>query len=190
MPIKTPCNKCGSINFLSYNEDGELWRQCVGHPGNDQPGRSCSVAWFARDDAEHFVEGPTVALERPGLNRAEPAPVANASVPIWELVIADMQQGIEPVWDLVIPVMRQRDQAGRAKYGQPLQAHNGRNAHIDALQEALDLAAYLRQIIEERGEHVGLVPRDSGDILANTYHGVLDVIIILRELIEEREAMK
>jgi hypothetical protein len=32
----------------------------------------------------------------------------------------------------------------------PLQAHNGRNALIDAYQEALDLVVYLRQAIEEQ----------------------------------------
>jgi hypothetical protein len=55
-----------------------------------------------------------------------------------------------PVWDLVIEDMRARDQHGRAHYGVPLQAHNGRNALIDAYQEALDLVVYLRQAIEEQ----------------------------------------
>lgn len=54
------------------------------------------------------------------------------------------------VWDLVIQDMRRRDQFGRAKYGTPLQPHNGRDALVDAYQEALDLVVYLRQLIEER----------------------------------------
>lgn len=55
-----------------------------------------------------------------------------------------------PVWDLVIMDMIARDQAGQAKYGTPLRTNNGRDALIDAYQEALDLAVYLRQAIEER----------------------------------------
>jgi hypothetical protein len=54
------------------------------------------------------------------------------------------------IWDLVIEDMKARDASGREKYGTPLQAHNGRDALVDAYQEALDLAVYLRQAIEER----------------------------------------
>lgn len=68
-------------------------------------------------------------------NRAEPRPITNESRPIWELVVGDMKE---------------RDRIGRNKYGTPLQAHNGRDALVDAYQEALDLAVYLRQLIEER----------------------------------------
>lgn len=56
----------------------------------------------------------------------------------------------KPVWDLVIDDMRQRDFDGRRKYGTPLQASNGRDALVDAYQEALDLCVYLRQEIERR----------------------------------------
>jgi len=82
------------------------------------------------------------ALSNPGTtvpiidspNTPEPDPVANAKTPVWNLVIADM---------------RERNREGRKKYGTPLQAGNGRNALVDAYQEALDLAVYLRQLIEE-----------------------------------------
>ncbi len=46
--------------------------------------------------------------------------------------------------------MRERDNAGREDYGTPLRAYNGRDALKDAYEEALDLAVYLRQAIEER----------------------------------------
>jgi hypothetical protein len=55
-----------------------------------------------------------------------------------------------PVWFLVIDDMLDRDRSGRAKYGTPLQARNGRNSLMDAYQESLDQAVYLRQAIEER----------------------------------------
>jgi hypothetical protein len=65
----------------------------------------------------------------------EPAPIPNDRPAVWSLVIADMQA---------------RDAEGRRKYGTPLQPHNGRDALVDAYQEALDLVVYLRQAIEER----------------------------------------
>lgn len=54
------------------------------------------------------------------------------------------------VWDLVVADMAERDRVGRARYGTPLQPNNGRDALVDAYQEALDLAVYLRQAIFER----------------------------------------
>jgi len=72
----------------------------------------------------------------------EPDPIPNSQPPVWEQVIADM---------------RERDATGRAKYGVPLQAFNGRKPLIDAYQEVLDLAVYLRQhVIEDREKDVEL----------------------------------
>jgi hypothetical protein len=53
-------------------------------------------------------------------------------------------------WDLVVQDMRDRHAHGLAKYGTPLQPGNGRDSLVDAYQEALDLAVYLRNEIEER----------------------------------------
>ena len=69
------------------------------------------------------------------LNAYEPDPIKTNERPVWELVIEDMMQ---------------RDNEGRKKYGTPLQASNGRDALVDAYQEVLDLAVYLRQEIERR----------------------------------------
>lgn len=69
------------------------------------------------------------------LNMYEPDPIKTDEKPIWELVIEDM---------------RQRDNEGRKKYGTPLQVSNGRDPLIDAYQEVLDLAVYMRQEIERR----------------------------------------
>lgn len=73
-------------------------------------------------------------MERKNLNKYEPAPIANESTPIWDLVKSDIEE---------------RNEAGIEKYGVALQANNGRNPLIDAYQEALDLVVYLRQAIEE-----------------------------------------
>ncbi len=68
-------------------------------------------------------------------NTPEPLPKPTDSPAIWDLVIADMQE---------------RDRIGTAKYGQRLKAGDGRDSLIDAYQEVLDLAVYLRKAIYER----------------------------------------
>lgn len=65
----------------------------------------------------------------------QPAPVVNNNAHISDLVCVDL---------------RYRKQEGIKKYGVPLQAGNGRDALQDAYEEALDLAQYLKQAIEER----------------------------------------
>lgn len=52
--------------------------------------------------------------------------------------------------DLVMHDLAIRKAVGIERYGTPLQANNGRDALRDAYEEALDLAQYLRQAIEER----------------------------------------
>lgn len=64
-------------------------------------------------------------------------PVPNDSVPIHDLVQADVEA---------------RKVLGTKRYGTPLQAHNGRNALLDAYEEALDLAIYLKQALVEAGD--------------------------------------
>lgn len=65
----------------------------------------------------------------------QPSPVPNGSTPIADLVMADV---------------RARQELGQRRYGVDLQANNGRDALVDAYQEAIDLAMYLRQLLEER----------------------------------------
>lgn len=55
-----------------------------------------------------------------------------------------------PILGMVLADLTNRALEGKEKYGEPLKAHNGRNALWDAYQEALDLAMYLRQLIEEQ----------------------------------------
>lgn len=54
------------------------------------------------------------------------------------------------VLPLVEQDLRVRINKGTAEYGEPLTTHNGQDALWDAYEEALDLALYLRQAIEER----------------------------------------
>jgi len=64
----------------------------------------------------------------------QPAPTPNERPSIQSLVRQDLVE---------------REQVGIQRYGTALQAHNGRDALVDAYQEALDLACYVRQAIEE-----------------------------------------
>lgn len=54
------------------------------------------------------------------------------------------------ILDLVMKDFDDRADAGKRKYGTFLRAHNGRDALMDAYQEAVDLCMYLRQVIYER----------------------------------------
>ena len=85
-------------------------------------------------------------------NEPEQAPVKNTRTHVWELVIQDM---------------RDRNNFGIRKYGTALQAFNGRNSAIDAYQEVLDLAVYLRQIVEEHSEMANLLAMCVGYTYAN-----------------------
>jgi hypothetical protein len=74
----------------------------------------------------------------------EPAPLNSTGEPLWPLVIARHHR--RPAF---VRAARQRHEFGAAKYGTALRANNGRNAKVDALQEALDLVVYLEQILQE-----------------------------------------
>lgn len=74
--------------------------------------------------------------------RDQPTPVANDGPCVQDLVIADIEA---------------RKVIGRKRYGTLLQPFNGRDALVDAYQEALDLCQYLRQVIEERNRAAAVV---------------------------------
>lgn len=69
------------------------------------------------------------------MNEPQPLPVGNTQPHVWDLVLEDMQE---------------RDKVGAVRYGRHLQPHNGRDALVDAYQEALDLVVYLRQELYEK----------------------------------------
>ena len=55
-----------------------------------------------------------------------------------------------PILGMVLADLTNRAFEGKEKYGEPLLAHNGRNALWDLYQELLDAAMYIRQAIEEQ----------------------------------------
>lgn len=76
-------------------------------------------------------------------------PIPNDREPTWELVIRDLERSPWVYSSLVVADARSRDEMGMRKYGTRLQSHNGRDPLKDAYEEALDLAVYLRNCIEE-----------------------------------------
>jgi hypothetical protein len=118
--------------------------------------RGDHITDMAKDDVGDFAR-PTPAAaqamrERLGANRPEPAPTKNEHPAVWALVIEDVKKQIPDgtVVRALLADMEARDRAGLEKYGVRLQPWNGRDAAVDAYQEALDLVVYLRQLVEER----------------------------------------
>jgi hypothetical protein len=83
------------------------------------------------------------------------APASPASVAAPRQVAVDEQAAPTPrpdlpdIWELVMQDMHARAEAGFHRYGSRLRPFNSRVPLVDAYQEALDLAVYLRQKIWE-----------------------------------------
>lgn len=78
----------------------------------------------------------------------------------------------------IVADCRARDRLGRERYGTPLRAHNGRDALVDAYQEALDLLAYLGQLAIERRHP---------ERITGLLNDATGMVTELRELLSERE---
>lgn len=104
----------------------------------------------------------------------QPPPTQSKHVPIVWLVTHDLER---------------RAAAGAAKYGDKLRGFNGRDALLDAYQEALDLAMYLRQAIYER-DHAPAPPWPR--ILERLAHlegrvqGIQDIVCLRLKNLESR----
>lgn len=92
------------------------------------------------------------------LVKEQTPPRPNNGVAIWDCVVEDVeecQETMRLVWsdkvvNETITLMKQRNLEGVEKYGTPLQAYNGRDPIVDALQELLDATVYLKQACIER----------------------------------------
>lgn len=58
------------------------------------------------------------------------------------------------IQDALIADIEKRRALGIERYGTALQPFNGRDALVDAYEESLDLATYLKQVLVERGEEI------------------------------------
>lgn len=70
----------------------------------------------------------------------------------------------------VIKDVSDRVKIGIERYGEPLKANNGREALVDAYQEAIDLVMYLRQELnerEERNARIALLEHENAALALN-----------------------
>lgn len=94
-------------------------------------------------------------IRDPATDQAPPR--ATTGPALWPLVIADAERLPDSAG--LIADMRARHELGQRKYGQPLQAHNGRSALRDLYDELLDAVVYARQCVEEGHGLVALYAR-------------------------------
>ena len=120
------CTKCGT----HIESTGGYCQNCYDIHVKMPPVKEWAVR-IVPINGPQYVPG-TVRVPEPAAT-PQPAPTGNG-VEILPLVIADLNA---------------RAEMGEKKYGTRLKAHNGRDALMDAYQEALDLCMYLRQKIEE-----------------------------------------
>lgn len=156
--------------------------------GDEHPSLSCHYSQLPKTEANSVITRvmgvgpaatPTITVGPRPAATPEPPPVPNDKPALWDLVIGDIQAmdlGTLGTWATIVHDMMARDAFGRAKYGTPLQAGNGRDAIVDAYQEALDLCVYLKQ---------ALVEKYDGRVWA-LYHDALNQVIGLAALVSER----
>lgn len=125
-------------------EPGEL----VAHPPVPGPAnptslRGCGCAKFHIPNTLDFIEVDGIRhwhsrTCRPVKGAATPEPAP--------------EPGQRNVLDDLVTMLRERSDFGLRKYGTRLETFNGRDAHLDAMQELLDLFVYLQQAQMERAE--------------------------------------
>jgi len=102
------------------------------------------------------------------LNAPQPPPTTGEGESVWPLIFNSTGLVI-PDW--LRADMRARHEIGVTKYGTPLKVWNGRDAVIDAYQEALDLIVYARQA-RERLEPYSLRKHETINV-----HLALDLVL-------------
>jgi hypothetical protein len=88
---------------------------------------------------------------------------------------------VAPAIDAVCGSLQERKRVGLERYGQPLQAHNGRDALRDLREELEDAAVYCRQVIEE-----GRLDRDQRASFAIMHDGLIAMLFRVHEAAEAR----
>lgn len=83
----------------------------------------------------------------------------------------------EEVNDRLIAHIHARGVAGKATYGKPLLAFDGRNTLVDAMEEALDTAVYLQKKIMENETIADLLERAAKHML--DYEGLATCPIVI-----------
>jgi hypothetical protein len=86
----------------------------------------------------------------------QPLPIPNDGPGMHDLVIADLQPWNSSAHLRLAAELEKRRDLGMARYGSLLQAHNGRDALRDLLDECLDGIVYARQAAIEGYDAAGL----------------------------------
>jgi hypothetical protein len=109
----------------------------------------------ARPDLDRLQEiYDSLKGRRPG---DQQLPVPNDGPSMHDLVISDLDCWPESdeVLNAVRDLLAERKRVGLERYGSLLQAHNGRDARRDLLEELADAVVYAHQIQVERGQGPG-----------------------------------
>lgn len=121
----------------------------------------------------------------------QPPPIPRpGQIPVWINVVDDFKarfkmaiDGFEDdkeksaAWN-AINDMQDRDKVGRARYGTPLTTNNGRDHMVDAYQEKLDSAVYLKAAWLE------------GRQVRDVYYATLDAIFDIRLMLDADAAIR
>lgn len=157
--MKYKCAVCGAIHdekpVICYERTGMT--RCLGN------------IFFETKDIISDTSPDTGPVSNEGtisLNDPQPDPIKGTGRSIWNLVLDDMQE---------------RDKTGLKKYGTRLRANNGRDALVDAYQEALDLVVYLRQAIEEKPAQTASEPFFSRSELSALWDIVEECRLVLKK---------
>lgn len=178
VPVLRVAGDIGSEQFASFRREWE--RQVAGSSAWKTP-----IFPRPRPAGRHRGEPVTSIVD-------QPPPIHRPDlIPVWEHVISDFRVRYEDAFDgidagdvgkvaahRVLADMAERDRLGRERYGTPLTTNNGRDHLVDAYQELLDAAVYLKAAWLE------------GEQVRDAYYAQLDVIMKIRMMLDAREANK
>lgn len=131
---RAPCRECGKSCALRWDKDNDAFVvHAHGYRNLPYCGSNYCEGSGDRPEGQPSLKALIEVLKsRPG---DQPLPTTND----------------QPyVQDQVMAFIERRKQVGIQRYGTALQPFNGRDALVDALEEAVDLCQYLAQLIIER----------------------------------------
>ncbi len=131
-----PPFKCAIPGCETHNPVGEPFTAFAGVPEHLQP----TGGTRAERPSDAPLPPPPTRANREGDSQSLPV----------------VQEGVADIQSAVIADINTRREVGIERYGTALQAGNGRDALLDAYEEALDLCMYLKQAMVERdaAEHM------------------------------------
>jgi hypothetical protein len=106
----------------------------------------------------------------------QPLPKPTDGPSMHDLVIDDIRKAYGASAGQAAGALEARKRLGLARYGQLLQAGNGRDALRDLLEELQDAAVYCRQVIEENQ-----LERDQRATMRVTYEALLSMLLRVHE---------